>query len=303
MLASDWRGDARAFAVVDFASWPRDQPIAPRPPIPVLGCGPRDHPQAAGADTLIESPVQLDLLTQKINAAPKAAATLAHLLRATDGVALEQALTLESFALATLQAGGEHAAWRARRGRVRESPPGRLDLTRRGDVLDLLMVRPDAHNAIDRPMRDALFDAFTLAALDPSIARVRLRGMGRAFCIGADLSEFGATLDPSDAHAIRMRTLPARPLLRRALPFEVHVQGACIGAGLELAAFATHLSASADAWFQLPEVSMGILPGFGGCVSIPRRIGRHRAALLMLSGKRINAETALNWGLIDALMD
>jgi enoyl-CoA hydratase/carnithine racemase len=72
---------------------------------------------------------------------------------------------------------------------------------------------------------------------------------------------------------------------------------------LELAAFAGRLTASPDAWFHLPETGMGILPGFGGCVSIPRRIGRQRAAALMLSGKRINARLALDWGLIDAIID
>jgi enoyl-CoA hydratase/carnithine racemase len=76
-----------------------------------------------------------------------------------------------------------------------------------------------------------------------------------------------------------------------------------VGSGLELAAFAGRLTAAPDAWFQLPEVAMGILPGFGGCVSIPRRIGRQRAAALMLSGQRVRAAVALGWGLVDAVVD
>ena len=82
---------------------------------------------------------------------------------------------------------------------------------------------------------------------------------------------------------------------------DVHVQGGCVGAGLELAAYAARFTAAPDAWFQLPELAMGILPGAGGCVSLTRRIGRQRAALMMLSGKRISASTALGWGLIDAI--
>ena len=63
------------------------------------------------------------------------------------------------------------------------------------------------------------------------------------------------------------------------------------------------LTASPEAWFQLPELAMGILPGAGGCVSLTRRIGRQRTALMILSGKRLNARQALAWGLVDAVMD
>jgi enoyl-CoA hydratase/carnithine racemase len=83
----------------------------------------------------------------------------------------------------------------------------------------------------------------------------------------------------------------------------VHVQGGCVGAGLEMAAWAKQFSAAPDAWFQLPELAMGVLPGAGGCVSLSRRIGRQRTALLILSGKRIGARTALEWGLADDVVD
>jgi enoyl-CoA hydratase/carnithine racemase len=174
---------------------------------------------------------------------------------------------------------------------------------RKGGVLHLLLDRPDARNAIDRAMRDALFEAFSLAALDTSITCVKLRSIGRCFSMGADLAEFGTTRDPVEAHAIRARTLPTVQMARRAEIYDIHIQGACVGSGLEMAAFAGRLTASPGAWFQLPETGMGILPGFGGCVSLPRRIGRQRAAALMLSGKRINAEQALGWGLIDEIVD
>jgi enoyl-CoA hydratase/carnithine racemase len=121
--------------------------------------------------------------------------------------------------------------------------------------------------------------------------------------MGADLAEFGITKDPVEAHSIRARTLPAHQMSSREKIYDVHIHGGCVGSGLELAAFAGWLTAGPNAWFQLPETGMGILPGFGGCVSLPRRIGRQRAAALMLSGKRINARQALEWGLIDAIMD
>jgi enoyl-CoA hydratase len=81
----------------------------------------------------------------------------------------------------------------------------------------------------------------------------------------------------------------------------VEVHGACIGAGVELPSFAGHVVAAPDAFFQLPELSMGLVPGAGGTVSLTRRIGRYRTAYLALSGARIDAPTAARWGLVDAV--
>jgi enoyl-CoA hydratase/carnithine racemase len=178
---------------------------------------------------------------------------------------------------------------------------GRVIVERRDSELLIVLDRPEARNAIDRHMRDQLFESFTVAALDPEVRSVKFRAKGPAFSAGGDLAEFGTTRDPATAHDIRCRTLPARAIIRRAEIIDVHVQGACIGAGLEMAAFARRFTAAPDAWFQLPELAMGLLPGAGGCVSVLRRIGRQRAALMMLSGQRIDATTALRWGLIDAI--
>jgi enoyl-CoA hydratase/carnithine racemase len=82
----------------------------------------------------------------------------------------------------------------------------------------------------------------------------------------------------------------------------VYAHGACVGAGTEIAAFAGRVVAAPDAFFALPEVHMGLVPGAGGSVSVVRRIGRHRATWLMLSGERLPAETALRWGLVDEIV-
>src|SRR5258708_7441143 len=73
----------------------------------------------------------------------------------------------------------------------------------------------------------------------------------------------------------------------------VRAHGACAAAGIEPAASARRVHASEDALFQLPEVSMGLIPGAGGTVSIVGRIGRQRAALMALTGRRVDARTAL----------
>jgi enoyl-CoA hydratase/carnithine racemase len=84
---------------------------------------------------------------------------------------------------------------------------------------------------------------------------------------------------------------------------EVRVHGSCVGAGMELPAFAGRVVAHPAARFALPELSLGLVPGAGGTVSLPRRIGRHRTALLGLTGAVIDAPTALAWGLVDELDD
>jgi enoyl-CoA hydratase/carnithine racemase len=82
-----------------------------------------------------------------------------------------------------------------------------------------------------------------------------------------------------------------------------HLHGACVGSGIEVAAAAHRRIAHGDAWFQLPEVTMGLIPGAGGTVTIARAIGRHRTLWMLLSAKRIGAQQALRWGLIHAIGD
>jgi enoyl-CoA hydratase/carnithine racemase len=251
----------------------------------------------------VEPPVSVDALIRQIGRSPHAAALTVQLLRGLEGLPNERALQFESFCYGLLQRSEEHERWLASRARVEPSPPGRVRVDRLGAELHIALDRPLARNAIDRAMRDQLFEAFSLAALDPEVRAVKLRAVGPTFSMGGDLDEFGTTRDPGTAHLIRSRSLPALAIAPRAAILDVHVQGACVGAGLEIAAFAARLTAASQAWFQLPELSMGLIPGAGGCVSVPRRIGRQRAGLMILSGRRINAETALRWGLIDVIED
>jgi enoyl-CoA hydratase/carnithine racemase len=79
------------------------------------------------------------------------------------------------------------------------------------------------------------------------------------------------------------------------------VHGHGVGSGLELAAFAGCVTATPDATLALPELGMGLVPGAGGTVSVTRRIGRHRAAWLVLTGAELDARQAIDWGLVDAI--
>jgi hypothetical protein len=254
-----------------------------------------------GCDLRVAAAVELAPVVAAVTANPQAAVTLVQLLRMGTALGPRDALVAESLAYATLQGGGEFAHWLARRGaRVRraEAEPPVL-VARDGGTLRIELNRPRLHNLYDAAMRDALTEALVVAIADPSIEQVRLSGRGKSFCAGGDLAEFGTVTDPATAHLIRSAANAAPYLLAVADRLHVEVQGAAVGAGLELAAFAHHVTARADATFRLPEVSMGLVPGAGGTVSVVRRIGRHRAAWLMLTGARIDAATAHRWGLVD----
>jgi enoyl-CoA hydratase len=262
-------------------------------------------PLDAGMDLLLTAD-QLDACTHAIRSNPLAAQVLVEVLRTTEHLLPADALIVESLAYATLQGGPEHRAWleAERQRRPARVLPHRDDLVvleRARDRLHIRLNSPETRNALSAVMRDALTDAFTLAAVDTSITVVEVSGAGPCFCAGGDLKEFGLTPDPATAHRIRLQRMPARYLLRRSDVYRFRLHGACIGAGIELPAFAGHVAARADSRFRLPEVAMGLIPGAGGCVSIPRRIGRQRTAFLALSGKEIDADLALAWGLVDAV--
>ena len=152
-------------------------------------------------------------------------------------------------------------------------------------------------------MRDALFEAFSLAAMSTDIARVDVRGAGDSFSIDGALGELGQVASGACAHLIRTERLPARILADHGHKFHFHLHGAVVGAGLEIAAFGGRITATPITFMRLPEIGMGLIPGAGGCVSVTRRLGRQGAAWLIMTGARISARTALRWGLIDEIGD
>ncbi|MFK7898804.1 MAG: enoyl-CoA hydratase/isomerase family protein [Myxococcota bacterium] len=280
-------------------------------------------------DVQVDSDESLSILLAGFEATPLAALAFAQLLRGAPRASVHAGLVAESFVYSTLQAGPEFAAWRAdweaRRGRkgrkgrtvragragakrvgaLGASPQDAAEpacrLAREGDELSLTLSRPEKHNAFSAAMRDGVAEGLAVALADPGIQEVVLRGEGTSFCSGGDLDEFGSFPDPARAHVIRTTRSPALLLARLASRVRCEVQGACVGAGVELPAFTGRVIASEDAFFQLPEVALGLVPGAGGTVSLPARIGRQRTAWLGLSGRRIDAQTALDWGLVDEL--
>ena len=234
-------------------------------------------------------------------AQPVAAAILLRLLRLTEGMAADPALEVESLAFSTLLGGAGFRGWLARRGPVAAGPvpSGPVGYERSGDAVVLRMMDPASHNALSTIMRDALVAALDTCLLDPTLPVVTLTGGARAFCSGGALGEFGMATDLAVAHLVRRGQSVAGRLAALGPRGQAVVAGAAIGAGAEIAAAAAHVTAQPGAWFQLPELAMGLVPGAGGTWSVPRRIGRQRAAWLMLTGQRIGAAQALDWGLVD----
>lgn len=231
---------------------------------------------------------------------PEAASALVWLLGEPAG-SVEAGLVAESRAYADLQGGPELARWLAERGPAEPDPsPDPVRLDRVGDDLTISLHRPECHNAVDVALRDALVEALELVAADPALT-VTLRGDGPSFCSGGDLREFGTFPDPETAHAVRLERLPARALAAVADRVTAEVHGHCVGAGVELAAFCHRVVAHPATTFRLPEVAMGLVPGQGGTVSLPRRIGPARTAWLALTGRAVDARVALEWGLVDEL--
>lgn len=236
--------------------------------------------------------------------APRATFALDGLLRVTCVTDPEAGVVAESFTYSTLLGGPEFRAWRAanppRAVPVAAGAPVRLD--REGDVLRVVLDRAHRRNAFAADLRAGLVDALRLVELDPSIERVVLSGAGRCFSSGGDLDEFGSATDLAAAHAVRLDQSAGLAVHRVRDRVEARLHGTCIGAGVEVPAFAARVVADRGTTFWLPELGMGLVPGAGGTVSVSARIGRWRTGYLVLSAASIDAPTALEWGLVDEVL-
>ncbi|WP_019873086.1 enoyl-CoA hydratase-related protein [Sporichthya polymorpha] len=256
------------------------------------------------------------VLAEAVAANRQAAIVLAGLLRA-DFPAERAALVAESLAYSTLLAGPEFRRWLDvtprpdRPVEVADPVLVRREETPIAEILHVTLNRPERRNAYGRQLRDALVDALTVArnfAREEGFARAKdsrlrvyLDGAGPSFCAGGDLAEFGTAPDPVTAHLVRLYAGAALPMLELSDHIEARVHGPCVGAGVELPAFAGRLIAAPGTTFRLPELSMGLIPGAGGTVSLPRRIGRWRTLYLLLSGVELDLDTALAWRLVDGI--
>lgn len=280
-----------------------DDPIPGPGSLPVIVCGRGPSFGATGpaAFDLVVTDACLDDLASRVVSAPRAATALAVLLRGQGGAGVDDGLAAESAVYSLLQDGPEFRHWRSENDPRR--PPTDTDVVasrRTGTTLTITLDRPHRHNAITAALRDELATALAVARSDDAIVDVELRGRGPSFCSGGDLDEFGSRPDPATAHLTRLARSPAR-VIDRLGNVTAFVHGSAFGGGVELAAFARRVVADPATRFALPELGLGLIPGAGGTVSLTRRVGRQRTAALGLTGRVIDAGTALDWGLVDSV--
>jgi enoyl-CoA hydratase/carnithine racemase len=155
-------------------------------------------------------------------------------------------------------------------------------------------------NAVGKAIIETLWNE--LESLADDVHVVVLRGAGdRAFSAGADITGFVGGADDSGRPA---GIQPVADLIEQApVPVVAAIHGYCLGGGLELALACDFRIATRDAQLGFPEVNLGLLPGGGGTQRAPRLISPGRARWLAMSGERIDAETAAQWGLVEFVVD
>ncbi len=170
------------------------------------------------------------------------------------------------------------------------------DLTRAGDIAVLTIDSPPV-NALSADVRTGLRDSVGQAMADPAVKAIVLICAGRTFIAGADIAEFGkppkgAPLTDSQA-AIEGGTKPVIAA----------IHGTALGGGFEVALMCHYRVAVPSARFGLPEIKLGIIPGAGGTQRLPRLIGVENALEAILSGTPFPAKQALQWGVVDELVE
>jgi enoyl-CoA hydratase/carnithine racemase len=284
--------------------WPRSVPPSSRAAlraVPALTIAVSPPDELDAAFDLVATPADVDGFETCFGRAPLAGVSAALLLR-SPRPDVDDGLNAESATYSLLQAGPEFQAWRAA---TTPRPADDADVPRvlvetTDDVTEIVLTRPRRHNAFDVAMRDALDAALGDASW--RTGGILVRGDGPSFSSGGDLDEFATFPDPATAHVVRLLRSPAGRFAALHERLVVAVHGTCLGAGIELAAFADHVVASDDTRIGLPEQAIGLVPGAGGTVSIARRAGRRAVLSLLLRDGTIGADQARDWGLVDEIV-
>ncbi|MCA0011706.1 enoyl-CoA hydratase/isomerase family protein [Mesorhizobium sp. B292B1B] len=171
-----------------------------------------------------------------------------------------------------------------------------VSVTRDNDVAIVTIDNPPV-NALSFHVREPLMQALVALRDDPSVAAIVIACAGRTFVAGADITEFGKPVRQPELRAI------VATLETIAKPTVAAIHGTALGGGLELALGCHFRVADAAARLGLPEVKLGLLPGGGGTVRLPRLVGAIKALRMIVSGAPIGADEAHGAGLVDAAFD
>jgi enoyl-CoA hydratase len=163
--------------------------------------------------------------------------------------------------------------------------------------------RPEALNAYNIRMRDELYEVLGAVRDDPEVEVIILKGAGdKAFCAGADLTEFLTAPPPVSARKARFERDVWGLFLSIDKPFIAAVHGYVLGSGIEMALCCDIRLASEDAQFGLPEPGLGIIPAAGGSQTLPRTVGRAAALEMLMSGRWLTAQEAYRIKLVNRIV-
>ncbi len=174
---------------------------------------------------------------------------------------------------------------------------------KRNSIAYVTLNRPQALNVYNIQMRDDLFGVLSAIKDDGEVRVGIFKGSGeKAFCAGADLSEFLTAPSPIIARQVRFGRDIWGLFLNIQQPLIAAVHGFVLGSGIEIALCCDIRIASEDARFGLPEVGLGIIPAAGATQTLPRTIGRARALEMLLTNRWINGEEAYRIGLVNRVV-
>ncbi|HQR03362.1 MAG: enoyl-CoA hydratase [Proteobacteria bacterium] len=178
-----------------------------------------------------------------------------------------------------------------------------LLVEKQGHVAIVTLNRPEAMNALSAELRVALGRAFRELQADPGIRVAIVTGAGRAFCAGMDLKELGSGGEGASGFD---KSVEGQDMAVALAEFEgpviAAVNGPAVTAGFELALACDMIIASSNARFADTHARVGILPGWGLGVRLPRRIGINRAREISFTGNAVSAEQACEWGLANRVV-
>jgi len=174
---------------------------------------------------------------------------------------------------------------------------------KKGTIAYVSLNRPKALNAYNIQMRDDLYEVLSAIKDDSEVRVVLFKGAGeKAFCAGADLSEFLTAPSPIVARQVRFERDVWGLFLSVPQPLIAALHGYVLGSGIEIALCCDIRIASEDARFGLPEVGLGIIPAAGGTQTLPRIIGRARALEMLLTNRWLTGEEAYHCGLVNQVV-
>lgn len=170
-------------------------------------------------------------------------------------------------------------------------------------ILTITLNRPEKLNALSTEILHELSAVFTAAKENHAVKGLLLTGKGKAFCAGADISRLAECNAETGYQFACFGQGVFRQLETLGKPSLAAINGYAFGGGCELAMASTMRIAAKTAQLGQPEVKLGVIPGYGGTQRLARLVGKGRALDLCLTGRSIDATTALNWGLVSEIVE